>query len=86
MKRRPKFEMSLWRLQNEQMSMEDDFSKALDALHNRIDGAIETTQPVSLASSWTEKKEPKELTPVASKSATNFLVQLFFLIFAVCAL
>jgi hypothetical protein len=70
------------------MSMEDEFSKALDALHNRIDGAIETTQPVALASAWTQdKKEPVHSVPVApSKSVTVFLLQIFFVAFAVCAL
>lgn len=66
--------------------MEDEFSKALDALHNRIDGAIETTQPVALASTWTQEKKDPVAPAASSKSATVFLLQIFFVVFAVCAL
>lgn len=65
--------------------MEDDFAKALDALHNRIDGALETTQSVSLqpnTESW--HVEPKA--KAEESKAVKFLVRSFFVIFAFVAL
>ena len=67
--------------------MEDDFSKALDALHNRIDGAIETTQTVSLnaAQSWTVP-ETKLVDAKEGSKAKTFLLQIFFVGLAIAGL
>lgn len=63
-------------------SMDDEFARALDVLHNRIDGAIETIRPVGT----TLKEAPAPVTVIApilpaekEKQATSFLVTLFLL-------
>lgn len=64
--------------------MDDEFSKALDSLHNSIDQAVDhVALPGPVRDSWILPEPPKQQT---SNNATFFLIQIFFLLFAALAL
>jgi hypothetical protein len=65
--------------------MDDEFAKALDSLHNSIDQAVDhVALPNPVRESWSlpERVEPSKAAP----SATSFLLQIFFVFFALAAL
>jgi hypothetical protein len=65
--------------------MDDEFAKALDSLHNSIDQAVDhVALPGPVRDSWTlpERVDP----PKVSASPTTFLIQVFFVLFAIAAL